>query len=114
MVSAEAQKMEYRSLGKTGLKVSVFGYGNWLNSDSKDNQEITNKCVQEAYKQGINFFDTAELYGHGEGERQLGIALKTLECERKDLVVTTKLFWRGRPTELFGPNGSGLSRQRVV
>lgn len=42
---------------------------------------------------GINFFDTAELYGFGEGEKQFGTALKALNVPREDLVVSTKLFW---------------------
>ncbi len=53
--------MEYRFLGKTGLKVSVISYGNWLNSDTADLAERTNKLVKKAWDVGINFFDTAEV-----------------------------------------------------
>ena len=55
--------MQYRYLGPTGIKVSVIGYGNWINSDSEDSQKLTNDCVKAAWDVGINFFDTAELYG---------------------------------------------------
>lgn len=55
--------MQYRFLGPTGIKVSVISYGNWLNSDSKDSQELTTQCVKQAWELGINFFDTAESYG---------------------------------------------------
>ena len=54
--------MEYRFLGNTGLKVSVIGYGNWLNSHSADSALRTIDIVKRAYDLGINFFDTAEVY----------------------------------------------------
>lgn len=56
--------MIYRQLGPTGIKISVIGYGNWINSDSEEAQQITNDCVKTAWEQGINFFDTAEFYGN--------------------------------------------------
>ena len=55
--------MIYRYLGPTGIKVSVIGYGNWINSNDGDAQKLTTDCVKAAWDQGINFFDTAELYG---------------------------------------------------
>lgn len=55
--------MEYRFLGPTGIQVSVISYGNWLNSNSQEAKETTNKCVRQAWDLGINFFDTAEVYG---------------------------------------------------
>jgi aryl-alcohol dehydrogenase-like predicted oxidoreductase len=102
--------MEYRYLGKTGLKVSVFGYGNWLNSNDTDNYALTRDCIQKMLENGINFYDTAEMYGSGEAERQLGRAFKELNVERKDIVVTTKIFWEGAPSPAMGPNSTGLSR----
>jgi hypothetical protein len=51
--------MQYRFLGPTGIKVSVISYGNWVNSNSKEAQELTNNCVKQAWDLGINFFDTA-------------------------------------------------------
>ena len=55
--------MIYRKLGPTGIKVSAIGYGNWINSNSADSQQLTIDCVKAAWDVGINFFDTAELYG---------------------------------------------------
>lgn len=60
--------MEYRRLGDTGLKVSVIGYGNWLNADSPQAIENNKLIVKRAWELGINFFDTAEIYGYGQGE----------------------------------------------
>jgi len=55
--------MIYRKLGPTGIQVSVISYGNWVNSNSKEAQQLTNDCVKAAWDLGINFFDTAEVYG---------------------------------------------------
>ena len=51
--------MIYRKLGPTGIKVSAIGYGNWVNSDSKEAQQLTTDCVKTAWDLGVNFFDTA-------------------------------------------------------
>jgi len=55
--------MIYRKLGPTGIQVSVISYGNWVNSNSKEAQDLTTACVKTAWDLGINFFDTAESYG---------------------------------------------------
>jgi len=51
--------MIYRQLGPTGIKVSAISYGNWLNSNSQEAQQLTTDCVKAAWDAGINFFDTA-------------------------------------------------------
>jgi len=56
-------------LGNTGLKVSRIAFGNWLNSDSSDQTERMIILLKKAWDLGINFFDTAEVYGDGEAER---------------------------------------------
>jgi aryl-alcohol dehydrogenase-like predicted oxidoreductase len=58
--------MQYRFLGPTGIKVSAISFGNWVNSNSKDAQDLTNTCVRQAWDLGINFFDTAEVYGKAQ------------------------------------------------
>lgn len=55
--------MEYRHLGPTGIKVSVISLGNCINSDTPENRQMTYDCVKKAWDLGINFFDTAEIYG---------------------------------------------------
>lgn len=75
-------KMEYRFLGNTGLKVSVISYGTYLNQVEANQQQRTNSLVKKALELGINFFDTAEAYGDGEAERQIGNALKELNVPR--------------------------------
>ena len=61
--------MKYRYLGPTGLRVSVLGYGNWINSDKEEDKLKMVDSVRRCWEHGINFFDTAEIYGMGEGER---------------------------------------------
>jgi len=87
-----APKMLYRYLGNSGLRVSVMSYGTWLTAHEKDSEEAIIKCVQKSYEHGVNFFDTAEIYGDGVAETILGKALKALPCERKDYVLSTKFI----------------------
>lgn len=102
--------MEYRYLGNTGLKVSVISFGNWLNSNEPAWEERMINLVKKAHSLGINFYDTAEIYGFGEGERQMGIALKALNVPRGDLVVSTKLILEVEGDKL---NRVGLSRKHI-
>ena len=65
--------MEYRYLGKTGLKVSVLSFGNMITIVGQDDkQKFMNDSVKRSLEHGINFFDTAEMYGFGEAETLLG------------------------------------------
>jgi len=101
--------MEYRRLGASGLKVSALGYGNWLTSDKPEFDERTKEMIKKCYELGINFFDTAEFYGEGQGEIAMGKAFKELNLPREQLVVATKIFWGGK-----GVNDVGLSRKHVI
>jgi voltage-dependent potassium channel beta subunit len=103
------QNMIYRYLGNTGLKVSVLSYGNWLTAhDPKSEKDIID-CVKKAHELGVNFFDTAEIYGAGVAETIMGKALKELGVEREQLVVSTKLLKCGD-----GINDSFLSRKHLT
>ena len=110
--------MEYRYLGRTGLKVSVIGLGNWINSNDPKEKENLIKCVKVAYDAGVNFFDTAEIYGKnfahlgfGEAERQMGEALRALGVHREHYVLSTKLI---RNSTEYKPNRFGLSRKHLI
>lgn len=102
--------MEYRHLGDSGLLVSEISLGSWLTYGGSVAQEQTTAIVQCAYEQGINFFDTANKYQGGEGERTLGNAIKTLGVDRSELVIATKLFLPMGE----GPNNCGLSRKHIM
>lgn len=102
----ESNNMVYRYLGNSGLQVSVISWGNWINTAKED---ITYDTVKYAYDNGVNFFDTAEIYGFGEGEKSLGYALKKLDAPRESLVISTKIFKVG-----FGVNQGFLSRKHII
>ena len=104
--------MIYRYLGKSGLRISVFGYGNWINA-AADQLNVIQQAqllsMRECRKHGINFFDTAERYGFGQGELIFGNCLKELKWDRKDYVITTKIQEIGK-----GVNHKMLSRKHVI
>lgn len=99
--------MRYRYLGNSGIRVSVLGWGNWINVSNQD--DITTKTVKRALELGINFFDTAEIYGFGEAEKSLGTALAELKVRRESIIVTTKIFKCG-----LGLNDTMLSRKHIT
>lgn len=103
--------MEYRFLGRTGLRVSVLGFGNWVNNTKiNDEQEnATYECIKTCIENGINYYDTAEIYGDGVAEIAMGKAFKRLNIPRKDIVVSTKFFRCGK-----GINDSMLSRKHLI
>jgi len=101
--------MEYRFLGKSGLKVSALSYGTWVTFGDQIAEDRAAACLQAAYDAGVNFFDTAEVYAHGRAETMLGEALRKFGWKRSDLVVSTKIFWGGD-----GPNDNGLSRKHIA
>ncbi|MGH2345443.1 MAG: aldo/keto reductase family protein, partial [Chloroflexota bacterium] len=100
--------MEYRNLGRSGLKVSEIALGNWLTHGGYVAEEAAVRCVERAYDLGINFFDTANAYMRGAAEEVLGRVLK--QYRRGSYVLATKLFW---PMD-DGPNDRGLSRKHIM
>ena len=99
--------MEYRSLGKSGLKISELSFGSWITFGSQVGTKEAKTLIHYAFDQGVNFFDNAEAYAHGESEKIMGQILK--DFKREDLVVSTKIFWGGQ-----GPNDTGLSRKHLI
>ena len=99
--------MEVRRLGNTGLKVSQLSLGTWLTFGEQLPEGDAVKLLRRAYDQGVNFFDTADIYAKGEAERILGRGLRDLP--RPSVVVSTKVFRETMP----GPNGAGLSRKHI-
>ncbi len=99
--------MEYRRLGASGLQVSEISLGSWLTFGSSVDGERTAEIVHRAYDQGINLFDTADVYANGAAEEALGHALRSIP--RRYVVIATKAFF---PMSEH-PNDRGLSRKHL-
>jgi len=101
--------MDYRRLGKSGLKVSEFSFGSWVTFGKQVDGGDAKTLMQAAYDAGINFFDNAEGYEQGNSEALMGDALKELGWGRDTYIVSSKVFWGGsKPTQ------KGLSRKHVT
>jgi voltage-dependent potassium channel beta subunit len=85
--------MDYRRLGKSGLKVSELGFGSWVTFGTQLDEGLAAECMAAAFEGGVNFFDNAESYAGGESERIMGRVFADLGWAREDFVVTTKFFW---------------------
>jgi voltage-dependent potassium channel beta subunit len=101
--------MEYRRLGRSGLKVSAISLGAWVTYGAQVGEEVAYECMTEAFDGGVNFFDNAEAYASGRAEVVMGNVIRRAGWKRSDLVVSTKLFWGGK-----GPNDVGVSRKRII
>ncbi len=101
--------MEFRFLGRSGLKVSEIAYGNWLTHGSQVEEEAARACVKAALDAGVTTFDTADVYANTKAEEVLGRALAGQR--RESLEILTKVYW---PTGPKGPNDAGLSRKHIL
>ncbi|HJO93290.1 MAG TPA: aldo/keto reductase [Victivallales bacterium] len=101
--------MEYRKLGKAGLKLSVFSFGSWVTFHKQIDSNLAYRMMSLAYDNGVNFFDNAEVYENGLSEKVMGSALKKLSWPRSSYCVSSKVFWGGEK-----PTQKGLSRKHVV
>ena len=99
--------MNYRRLGKQGVKVSEVGLGSWLTYGNATEDTSATACIEKAYDLGINFFDTANVYAAGKSEEVVGRALKAYR--RDSFVLATKVFFPMGD----GPNDRGLSRKHI-
>lgn len=104
--------MEYRRLGKSGLKVSVLSFGSWVTFKNQADVDLAADMMAAAYDAGVNFFDNAEVYAHGQSELIMGAALQKLGWSRDSYIVSSKVRWGAvaspKPTQF------GLSRKHIV
>lgn len=100
--------MEYRHLGKYGIRVSEVCLGSWLTYGAAKDESVARTCIERAYDLGINFFDTANVYARGEAEKVVGKVLS--QYPRHSYVLATKVYFpMGN-----GPNDRGLSRKHIM
>ena len=101
--------MNYRRLGRAGLKVSELSLGAWVTYGGQVGEEVALECMTAAYEHGVNFFDNAEAYAGGQAESVMGNVLKRTGWPRESLVISTKLYWGGD-----APNSTGLSHKHLL
>jgi len=105
--------MNYRKIGRYGIKVSEVALGSWLTYGGAYGQDQADACVQRAYDLGINYFDTADVYGAGQthpGAAEEVLAKSLQGIARSSYVLATKTFWPVGD----GPNDKGLSRKHIM
>ncbi len=104
--------MEYRTLGKSGLKVSELSFGSWVTFNTQVNTKLAEDMFKVCFDSGINFFDNAEGYDRGKSEEVMGQALKSINEPRDSYCVSSKVFFSStsnpKPTQL------GLSKKHVT
>ncbi len=104
--------MEYRRLGKSGLKVSALSFGSWVTFGNQMDVDKALESMAAAYDAGVNFFDNAEIYAHGQSETIMGQALQKAGWRRDSYIISSKVMWGSIPDTK--PTQRGLSRKHVV
>jgi aryl-alcohol dehydrogenase-like predicted oxidoreductase len=104
-MAEETRQMKYRKLGDSDLEVSEISLGSWLTYGVGVEADAARACLEEAFNQGINFIDTANVYGRGAAETFLGEALK--DRPRDSYVLATKVYFP------MSASDRGLSREQI-
>ena len=100
--------MEYRRLGRAGLRLSSLSFGSWVTFSFQLDDSAAEKIMSTAYDAGVNFFDNAEVYAAGESETIMGRVLKRSGWRRDSYCVSSKVYWGG---DL--PTQRGLHRKHI-
>jgi len=85
--------MEYRRLGRSGLRVSALSLGSWVTYHNQVDVASAKEMLAAAFDAGVNFFDNAEVYASGKSETIMGAAFAQLNWPRLEYVVSTKFYW---------------------
>ena len=104
--------MQYRNLGKSGLKVSALSFGSWVTFHKQVDSKLAERMFGMCLDAGVNFFDNAEGYERGMSEIVMGEALKSLGRSRDSYCVSSKVFFGAHDSPL--PTQMGLSRKHVT
>ena len=104
--------MQYRNLGKSGLKVSALSFGSWVTFHKQVDSKLAERMFGMCLDAGVNFFDNAEGYERGMSEIVMGEALKSLVRPRDSYCVSSKVFFGAYENPL--PTQMGLSRKHVT
>ena len=102
-------EMSYRSLGNSGLKLSILGLGGWTTyGGSVTDQALITSIIREAFEAGVNFFDSTDIYARGGCDEAMGKVIR--ELPRHRLVISSKVFWPMSDDV----NDRGLSRKHIM
>jgi voltage-dependent potassium channel beta subunit len=101
--------MEYRYMGKSGLQFSALSLGSWVTFGNQIGDGVAEALMQEAYDNGVNFFDNAEIYAEGRSEEVMGRMFRKFGWNRETYLVSSKVYWGGK-----APNQTGLNRKHVT
>jgi len=104
--------MQYRNLGKSGLKVSALSFGSWVTFHKQVDSKLAERMFGMCLDAGVNFFDNAEGYERGMSEIVMGEALKSLGRSRDSYCVSSKVFFGAHDNPL--PTQMGLCRKHVT
>jgi len=104
--------MQFRRLGRSGLKISALSFGSWVTFSNQVDRKRAETMLAHAYEAGINFFDNAEVYARGKSEEVMGDALKRLGYDRDTWCVSSKVYF-GRVDDPR-PTQKGLARKHVM
>jgi len=102
--------MNYRRLGRSGLKVSELSFGSWVTYGTQVDTRAARELMAAAFDAGVNFFDNAEIYAKGASESIMGAVLKELAWPRIRYVVSTKFYWGMRT----GPNDNNTLNRKYL
>src|SRR5271170_7123630 len=104
--------MNYRRLGKAGVKVSELSLGSWVTFGDQISDDVAEALMSKAYDGGVNFFDNAEGYASGRSELVMGKILRKVGWPRDTWLVSSKVFF-GSAEHPQKPNQYGLSRKHI-
>lgn len=104
--------MEYRRLGKAGVKVSTLSIGSWVTFKNQIDVDLAKSIMVTAYEGGMNFFDNAEAYARGQSEVIMGKVLSEVKWPRDTYLVSSKVMFGSAENPV--PNQTGLSRKHVI
>lgn len=102
--------MEYRRLGKSGLKLSALSLGSWLTFGNQLDDKVAEELMDIAYDNGVNFFDNAEGYAGGKSELVMGKILKKKDWDRSSFIISSKIYFGAEEKK---PNMTGLSKKHL-
>ncbi|MFT6958235.1 MAG: voltage-dependent potassium channel beta subunit [Halieaceae bacterium] len=104
--------MEYRKLGRSGLKLSELSFGSWVTFNKQVDSGLAERMFGTCFDAGINFFDNAEGYEAGQSEIVMGKALAALARPRDSYCVSSKVFFGSTLNPM--PTQMGLSRKHIT